>query len=213
VTIVEHDGRRWLVGPYGTVPWVHNARAAGRVCLSRRLDMRHYDIRKASALEAEPVLKRYVAVATARKYFQVTRMPRKRSSWSRLTGIRYSNSFRSARPVRQLHHSRSGPPAYRSATVRYATQRPRSGGQSSGLCDALARRDAPQQPCGRLRRATGEHNVGSAGYRPGVVSRETATADTIDNRAERWLPARRLRPSQLRHHGQCDIGQHDAQPP
>jgi deazaflavin-dependent oxidoreductase (nitroreductase family) len=70
VTIVEHDGRRWLVAPYGPVPWVHNARAAGRVGLSRRLVMRHYAIREASAVEAGPVLKRYVAVAVAaRKYF------------------------------------------------------------------------------------------------------------------------------------------------
>ncbi len=28
VTVVEHDGRRWLVAPYGPVSWVHNARAA-----------------------------------------------------------------------------------------------------------------------------------------------------------------------------------------
>jgi deazaflavin-dependent oxidoreductase (nitroreductase family) len=71
VTIVEHDGRRWLVAPYGPVSWVHNARAVGRVGLSRRLDTRHYAIREASAVEAGPVLQRYVAVATAtRKYFQ-----------------------------------------------------------------------------------------------------------------------------------------------
>jgi deazaflavin-dependent oxidoreductase (nitroreductase family) len=70
VTIVEHDGRRWLVAPYGPVAWVRNARAAGRVRLSRRSDRRHYAIREASAVEAGPVLRRYVAVATAtRKYF------------------------------------------------------------------------------------------------------------------------------------------------
>jgi deazaflavin-dependent oxidoreductase (nitroreductase family) len=71
VTIVQHDGRRWLVAPYGSVSWVHNALAAGRVGLSRWLDMRHYAIREASAVEAGPVLRRCVAVATAtRKYFQ-----------------------------------------------------------------------------------------------------------------------------------------------
>ncbi|MEH0937526.1 nitroreductase family deazaflavin-dependent oxidoreductase [Micromonospora psammae] len=71
VTIVEYDGRRWLVAPYGPVPWVHNARAAGRVSLSRRRDTRDYAIREVSAAEAGPVLRRYVAVATAtRKYFQ-----------------------------------------------------------------------------------------------------------------------------------------------
>ena len=40
VVPVEHDGRRWLVAPYGPVSWVHNARAAGRVTLTRRHDTR-----------------------------------------------------------------------------------------------------------------------------------------------------------------------------
>jgi deazaflavin-dependent oxidoreductase (nitroreductase family) len=70
-TVVEHDGRRWLVAPYGTVSWVHNARAAGRVTLRRRGDRQTYAIREVPAAEAGPVLKRYVAIATAtRPYFQ-----------------------------------------------------------------------------------------------------------------------------------------------
>jgi deazaflavin-dependent oxidoreductase (nitroreductase family) len=35
VTLVEAGGQRWLVAPYGAVGWVRNARAAGRVTLSR----------------------------------------------------------------------------------------------------------------------------------------------------------------------------------
>lgn len=35
VVLVEQDGRRWLVAPYGPVSWVLNARAAGRVHLRR----------------------------------------------------------------------------------------------------------------------------------------------------------------------------------
>ena len=35
VTIVEHDGHRWLVAPYGERNWVRNARAAGWVNLRR----------------------------------------------------------------------------------------------------------------------------------------------------------------------------------
>jgi deazaflavin-dependent oxidoreductase (nitroreductase family) len=70
-TVVDQDGRRWLVAPYGQVSWVHNARAAGRVTLSRRGDRRAYAIREVPAGEAGPVLKRYVGVATAtRPYFQ-----------------------------------------------------------------------------------------------------------------------------------------------
>jgi deazaflavin-dependent oxidoreductase (nitroreductase family) len=68
---VVHDGeRRWLVAPYGAVSWVHNARAAGRVSLARRRTRRDYAVREVPAAEAGPVLKRYVAVATAtRPYF------------------------------------------------------------------------------------------------------------------------------------------------
>ena len=80
VTIVEYAGQRWMVAPYGAVPWVHNARAAGRVSLSRRLDTRHYAIREASAVEAGPVLQRYVGVATAtREYFHADKDARSRA--------------------------------------------------------------------------------------------------------------------------------------
>jgi deazaflavin-dependent oxidoreductase (nitroreductase family) len=74
VTVVEHDGKRWLVAPYGPVSWVHNARAAGRVTLRRRLDTRAFAIREVSAQEAGPVLKRYVRIASAtRPYFQAAK--------------------------------------------------------------------------------------------------------------------------------------------
>lgn len=74
VVPVEHGGRRWLIAPYGTVSWVHNARAAGRVSLTRRGDTRDYAIREVSPEEAGPVLKRYVRIApTTRRYFQATK--------------------------------------------------------------------------------------------------------------------------------------------
>jgi deazaflavin-dependent oxidoreductase (nitroreductase family) len=73
VVPVEHDGRRWLVAPYGPVSWVHNARATGRVSLTRRRDTRDYTIRDVPPDEAGPVLKRYVRIApSARPYFQAT---------------------------------------------------------------------------------------------------------------------------------------------
>ena len=31
VVLVEENGRRWLVAPFGPVGWVYNARAAGKV--------------------------------------------------------------------------------------------------------------------------------------------------------------------------------------
>ena len=71
VTRVEdEDGRRWLVAPYGVVGWVRNARAAGRVTLSRRGHTVEYTLREVSPDEAGPVLKRYVALAkVTRPYF------------------------------------------------------------------------------------------------------------------------------------------------
>jgi deazaflavin-dependent oxidoreductase (nitroreductase family) len=69
-TVVQDGQQRWLVSPYGTVSWVHNARATGRVSLARRRDRADYVVRELPAAEAGPVLKRYVAVATAtRPYF------------------------------------------------------------------------------------------------------------------------------------------------
>lgn len=74
VVPVEHDGRRWLVAPYGPVSWVHNARAAGKVTLTRRRDTRQYAIREVAPQEAAPILKRYVRIAPAtRRYFQATK--------------------------------------------------------------------------------------------------------------------------------------------
>ena len=35
VTLVERDGKRWLISPYGEANWVKNARAAGEVNLFR----------------------------------------------------------------------------------------------------------------------------------------------------------------------------------
>ena len=74
VTIVTHNGRRWLVAPYGAVPWVLNARAAGTVTLSRRGTSRQFTIREVPAPEAGDVLKRYVAIAgVTEKYFAANR--------------------------------------------------------------------------------------------------------------------------------------------
>lgn len=74
VLVVEHDDRRWLVAPYGAVGWVHNARVAGRVRLTRRRTGRDYLVREASAVEAGPVLQRYIQIASAtREHFAATR--------------------------------------------------------------------------------------------------------------------------------------------
>ena len=71
VTLVERDGRRWLVAPYGPVAWVLNARAAGDVTLSRRGRTTDYALREATPEEAGPVLKQYVQITKPpRPYFR-----------------------------------------------------------------------------------------------------------------------------------------------
>ena len=70
-TVVEHDGRRWLVSPYGVVSWVRNVRAGSHVALHRRRERHEYTAREVSAAEAGPVLKEYVRIAGAtRPYFR-----------------------------------------------------------------------------------------------------------------------------------------------
>jgi hypothetical protein len=49
---------------------VRNARAAGRVTLTRRRDTRQYALREVAPDQAGPILKQYVRIATAtRRYF------------------------------------------------------------------------------------------------------------------------------------------------
>ena len=70
VILVERE-QRWLVAPYGAVPWVLNARAAGRVTLRRGRDRHDYTIRELPPGEAGPILQRYVRIApAARPYFR-----------------------------------------------------------------------------------------------------------------------------------------------
>ncbi len=60
VILVEIDGERWLVSPYGLVAWVHNVRAQPEVVLrhGRREETLH--AKEVDPIEAGPVLKRYL---------------------------------------------------------------------------------------------------------------------------------------------------------
>ena len=70
VTLVEEQGSRWLVAPYGDVGWVRNVRAAGRVTLSRGGHSETLPVRELPPAEAAPVLRRYVTrVPVTRPYF------------------------------------------------------------------------------------------------------------------------------------------------
>ena len=72
VVLIEEDGHRWLVAPFGPVGWVHNARAAGKVTLSRNGKSETLAIRELSPDNAAPILRKYVNnVAVVRRYFDV----------------------------------------------------------------------------------------------------------------------------------------------
>jgi deazaflavin-dependent oxidoreductase (nitroreductase family) len=59
VSLVQDDGVRYLVSPYGTPAWVHNARAAGEVTLRRGRRTETLPISELGPQESGPVLKRY----------------------------------------------------------------------------------------------------------------------------------------------------------
>ena len=73
VQLVEVDGRRWLVGPYGSVGWVHNARASGRVTITRGRRTTEAGVEEVGPQRAAPILRHYLEqVPIVRPYFDVT---------------------------------------------------------------------------------------------------------------------------------------------
>jgi len=76
VLLVEQDGERFLVAPYGVVQWVRNLRAAGRATLTRGRRSEIISVRELEAREAAPVLKQYLLLpvsAGVRSYFDATK--------------------------------------------------------------------------------------------------------------------------------------------
>ncbi len=70
VTLVEENGQRWLVAPYGPVGWVHNARAAGQVELSQGRRSETVRVEELAPEAAVPTLKLYMErVPITRPYF------------------------------------------------------------------------------------------------------------------------------------------------
>jgi len=76
VLVVEQDGQRWLVAPYGVVQWVRNIRVAGTATLTHGRRSETIAVNELPAQEAAPVLKQYLALQRAadiRKYFDATK--------------------------------------------------------------------------------------------------------------------------------------------
>jgi deazaflavin-dependent oxidoreductase (nitroreductase family) len=74
LTIVEVNGHRWLVSPYGWVSWALNLRTAGGGVLSRGGLSQPFKADQVDSDEAAPVLRHYLeTVPIVRPYFDVTR--------------------------------------------------------------------------------------------------------------------------------------------
>ncbi len=71
VVLVEQDGQRWLVAPYGVVQWVRNIRVAGTATLTRGRRSETISVTELLAQEAGPVLKQYLLHVSGgvRSYF------------------------------------------------------------------------------------------------------------------------------------------------
>ena len=61
VVLVEQNGKRWLVAPYGVVQWVRNIRAAGTATLTRGRRSEEISVTELPAQEAAPILKQYLS--------------------------------------------------------------------------------------------------------------------------------------------------------
>jgi deazaflavin-dependent oxidoreductase (nitroreductase family) len=73
VSLVQEDGRRWLVSPYGQASWVKNARAAGQVTLSRGGKAETVHIQELGPEESTPVLQKYLRLEKiVQPYFEAT---------------------------------------------------------------------------------------------------------------------------------------------
>ena len=65
VTIIEHDGRRYVQSPFGEVDWVRNLRAAGTATLTRGRHVETVAAIELTAEEAAPVLRQALMMAPA----------------------------------------------------------------------------------------------------------------------------------------------------
>jgi deazaflavin-dependent oxidoreductase (nitroreductase family) len=60
ISVVEQDGKRYLLAPYGVVDWVRNLRAAGTATLTRGRRAEEVRAAELPSEEAVPVLKGFI---------------------------------------------------------------------------------------------------------------------------------------------------------
>ena len=76
VLLVEQNGQRFLVAPYGVVQWVRNIRVAGTATLTRGHRSEDISVTELEAQDAAHVLKQYLLLpisAGVRSYFEATK--------------------------------------------------------------------------------------------------------------------------------------------
>jgi hypothetical protein len=73
IRVIEHDGQRWLVAPYGAVNWVRNIRVARQAVLSKSNQSETIWVEEVAPAVSAPILQQYLSVAEAvRPQFSAT---------------------------------------------------------------------------------------------------------------------------------------------
>ena len=74
VTVIEHDGGRYVQSPFGEVDWVRNLRAAGTATLTRGRRSETVSAVELTAEQAAPILRHALAIlpAVLRSYYDAT---------------------------------------------------------------------------------------------------------------------------------------------
>jgi len=103
VVLVEQDGQRWLVAPYGVVQWVRNIRVARTATLTRGRRSETISVTELPAQEAAPVLKQYLSHVSG--------------------GVRSYFDARKDSPVEAFEHEASRHPVFQIAAVEKPSRR------------------------------------------------------------------------------------------
>lgn len=73
IDVMDMNGLRYLVAPYGQVNWVRNLRSAGTASLRRGTEVHSYDAVEMDPSQAIPVIREYVrTVPVTRAYWNAT---------------------------------------------------------------------------------------------------------------------------------------------
>jgi deazaflavin-dependent oxidoreductase (nitroreductase family) len=76
IRVIEYDGQRWLVAPYGTVNWLHNIRAVRQAVLSNGNQSETIWVEEVAPAVSAPILQQYLTVVEiVRSQFSATPTP------------------------------------------------------------------------------------------------------------------------------------------